>query len=162
MITLHTLLPRQKVQRCQSPDQLQPVGTSQTGLCVNSTLTFSLSLIPNTSNCFQPASSKCEHVCAHACVHACVCLFGGWGWAQCSMTNLCILILYFDVFSLSLSLSLFFSFLKLEYERYATRAHLRERRSVLADKHNNRPVDIRNKSFDLSNSTHSLMMRGRY
>ena len=32
---------------------------------------------------------------------------------------------------------------------------------LLAHKHN-RPVDFTNKSFDLSNSTHSLMMRGRY
>ena len=38
----------------------------------SSTFTFSLSLTFNTSNCLQPARSKCVCVCVRACVRACV------------------------------------------------------------------------------------------
>ena len=55
----------------------------------SSRLIFFLSLTHNTSNCLQPAVSKC------VCVRVCVCVFGrGWEGGRCLMTNLCMLILH--------------------------------------------------------------------
>ena len=62
---------------------------------------------------------------------------------------------------LSLSLSLYFLNLGMKYMHLRFICEKVIPFCLLAHKHNS-PVDFTNKSFDLSNSTHSLMMRGRY
>ena len=72
-----------------------------------------------------------------------------------------IIIVLMSFLSLSLSLSLYFLNLGMKYMHLRFICEKVILFCLLAHKHN-RPVDFTNKSFDLSNSTHSLMMQGRY